>query len=62
MDNVLFDEKMAGTIHVALGESFTETGLDNRSALHLDIIKDMHGEGDRVLADDEEIMLAGKIK
>jgi aminopeptidase len=61
MDNVLFDEKMAGTIHVALGESFPECGLDNRSALHLDIIKDMSGKNDRVFADGKIIMKAGKI-
>ena len=60
MDNVLFDEKMAGTIHMALGESFPECGLDNRSALHLDIIKSMSGPDDLLLADDEIIMKGGK--
>ncbi|MCL2110594.1 aminopeptidase [Microgenomates group bacterium] len=61
MDNILFDEKMAGTVHVALGESYPECGLDNRSALHLDIIKDMRGKNDQVLADGRVVMEGGRI-
>jgi aminopeptidase len=60
MDNVLFDEKMTGTFHIALGESYADTGLDNRSALHLDIIKNMQGKNDYILADGKEIYRAGK--
>jgi len=39
--NMLFDEKMGGTIHMALGASIPETGGLNKSALHWDILKDM---------------------
>ena len=39
--NVLFDEKMAGTIHCALGQSYPQTGGRNESALHWDMVTDM---------------------
>jgi len=44
--NMLFDEKMGGTIHIALGASIPESGGLNKSAIHWDILKDMkkHGE------------------
>jgi len=40
--NMLFDEKMGGTIHLALGEGFIETGGKNASGLHWDILCDMN--------------------
>jgi aminopeptidase len=41
---ILFDEKLGGTIHVAIGAGYPETGSVNRSALHWDMICDMkHG-------------------
>ena len=43
--NILFDEKIGGTIHLALGESYTETGGVNKSALHWDMIKDLRQGG-----------------
>jgi len=44
--NMLLDEKMGGTIHIALGASIPESGGLNKSAIHWDILKDMkkHGE------------------
>jgi aminopeptidase len=39
--NMLFDEKMGGTIHIALGEAFPQTGGKNESGLHWDILCDM---------------------
>lgn len=42
---ILLDEKMAGTVHLALGESYPETGGVNRSALHWDLICDLRGGG-----------------
>ncbi|MDH3353559.1 MAG: aminopeptidase, partial [Nanoarchaeota archaeon] len=39
--NLLFDEKMGGTIHLALGMAYTENGGGNDSAIHWDIVKDM---------------------
>lgn len=43
--NILFDEKIGGTIHLALGQSYAETGGTNRSALHWDMIKDLRKGG-----------------
>ena len=47
--NILFDEKIGGTIHMAVGAGYPETGSRNRSAIHWDMIKDM--KQGRVLAD-----------
>jgi aminopeptidase len=38
---ILFDEKIGGTIHMALGASYPETGGKNISSIHWDLIKDM---------------------
>lgn len=43
--NILFDEKIGGTVHLALGESYEETGGKNKSALHWDMIKDLRQDG-----------------
>ncbi|MDE0838387.1 MAG: aminopeptidase [Kiritimatiellae bacterium] len=43
--NILFDEKIGGTIHLALGKSYPETGGVNQSSLHWDIIKDLRKGG-----------------
>ncbi len=62
LDNVLFDEKMAGTIHLALGAGFPECGAGvNQSALHLDIVKEMRGKDCLLKAGGKVIMRAGKI-
>jgi aminopeptidase len=45
MKNVGFDEKIDGTVHLALGNSYTFTGGRNRSAIHWDIVKDLRGGG-----------------
>jgi len=39
--NILFDEKMGGTIHLALGSGYPETGSKNESAIHWDMLCDM---------------------
>jgi aminopeptidase len=43
--NVLFDERMAGTVHVALGHGFPRIGGRNESALHWDLVKDLRAGG-----------------
>jgi aminopeptidase len=48
--SVLLDEKIAGTVHLALGRSYPETGGTNASALHWDLICDLRGGG-RLSAD-----------
>jgi len=52
--SILLDEKMAGTVHLALGRSYPETGGKNASALHWDLICDLRGGG-RLTADGEPI-------
>lgn len=44
--NILFDEKIGGTIHLALGNSYPETGGKNKSGLHWDMIKDLRKTGE----------------
>jgi len=49
--NILFDEKIGGSIHMAVGASYPETGGKNVSGLHWDIIKNMKNGGE-IYADD----------
>ena len=49
--NTLYDEKIGGTIHMALGESYPETGGLNHSAIHWDFIRDLR-KGGEVYVDD----------
>jgi aminopeptidase len=56
--NMLFDEKMGGTIHMALGAAYPETGGKNESAIHWDLLADM--KDGQILADGEIIYENGK--
>jgi aminopeptidase len=56
--DILFDEKIGGTMHVALGGGFDEAGSENKSDLHWDLICDLRAEGE-VYADGELIWKAG---
>lgn len=57
---ILFDEKIGGTIHLALGNSFPECRGKNKSAIHWDFIKDLRKEGS-VYVDKKLILKNGKI-
>jgi len=57
--NTLFDEKIGGTIHLALGTSLPESGGKNQSAIHWDMVCDMRAGGD-VSADGEVIYEQGE--
>jgi aminopeptidase len=57
--NILFDEKIGGTMHVALGSAFPQAGGVNSSGLHWDMICDLRSEGE-VYADGELIWKAGR--
>lgn len=57
--NILFDEKIGGTFHAALGMGYPETGNTNQSALHWDMICDLR-EGGTIEADGELISENGK--
>lgn len=50
--NILFDEKILGSVHLALGRAYKEGGGVNQSALHWDMIKDLRNGG-RVYIDDK---------
>ena len=56
--NILFDEKSGGTIHLAIGAGYPETGSTNRSGIHWDMIKDM--KQGRVYADGQLVYENGK--
>jgi aminopeptidase len=45
MGNVYFDEKIDGSVHIALGFGFADLGGTNDSALHWDLVKDLRGGG-----------------
>jgi aminopeptidase len=55
---ILFDEKIGGTVHLALGRSYPETGGVNESAVHWDMICDLRGGG-RLSADGATIQQDG---
>jgi aminopeptidase len=56
---ILFDEKIGGTVHLALGESYPQTGGVNRSALHWDMVCDLR-RGGEVYADGELVYRDGR--
>jgi aminopeptidase len=64
-DTVLFDEKMAGTVHLALGRAYDaclpEGESGNDSTVHVDLITDM-GEGSRFEVDGETIQRDGRFR
>lgn len=57
--DILYDEKIGGTIHLAMGRAYSECGGTNYSALHWDIIKDLRQEG-AVYVDGVKIMEKGQ--
>lgn len=56
--SILYDEKIGGTVHLALGQSYPETGGVNESALHWDLIVDTRSGG-RITADGRVVMEDG---
>jgi aminopeptidase len=57
--NTLFDEKIGGTFHAAVGAGYPETGNSNQSGLHWDMVCDLR-EGGTVSVDGEVISRDGK--
>ena len=57
--NILFDEKIGGTMHMALGIGYPETGSKNTSGLHWDMICDLRADSE-VKADGKVIYRNGK--
>lgn len=56
---ILFDEKIGGTVHMAIGQSYAQAGGKNESAVHWDMIADMK-RGGVIYADGEPIYRNGK--
>lgn len=57
--NILFDEKIGGTVHLAIGQSYLQTGGKNQSSIHWDMIADMKNGGE-IFADGEKIYENGR--
>jgi aminopeptidase len=57
--SILYDEKIGGSIHMAVGAGYPETGSQNKSALHWDFICDMR-DGSEILIDGELFYRNGK--
>ena len=58
---ILFDEKIGGTVHLALGKSYPETGGTNESVVHWDLICDLR-QGGRLSADGDTILEDGQFQ
>lgn len=56
--NILFDEKIGGTFHMALGAGYLETGSQNKSVIHWDMICDLTKDG-QITADGEVVYRNG---
>ena len=56
----LFDEKILGTVHLALGRSYADTGGRNESAIHWDLVCDLR-DGGRVTVDGEPFLEDGRL-
>jgi len=59
--SILYDEKIGGTIHMAIGKGYPETGSKNNSAVHWDMICDMRDDS-RIFVDDELFYENGEFK
>ncbi|MBW7886034.1 MAG: aminopeptidase [Caldilineaceae bacterium] len=57
--DILIDEKIGGTVHMALGRAYPESGGTNQSAIHWDIIKDIRQEG-AVYVDGQVVLEGGR--
>ncbi len=57
--NILFDEKIGGTVHMAIGQSYLQAGGKNKSSIHWDMIANMKNGGE-IFANDEKIYESGK--
>ncbi|MGE3062041.1 MAG: aminopeptidase [bacterium] len=57
--NMLFDEKIGGTVHIAIGNGFEEAGGKNKSAIHWDMLCDMK-EGGEIYGDNKLFYKDGK--
>lgn len=59
--NILFDEKIGGSVHLAVGRSYRQTGGRNTSAIHWDMISDLR-QGGRMEVDGRVIQADGQFR
>jgi aminopeptidase len=59
MRNTLFDEKIDGTVHLALGKGIASVGGTNESAIHWDLVKDLR-KGGRIELDGDIVQQDGR--
>jgi aminopeptidase len=59
MRNTLFDEKIEGTVHFAIGAGFPQLGGQNKSAVHWDMVKELR-DGGRIELDGELVQEKGR--
>jgi len=57
---ILFDEKIGGTFHIALGDAYSNTGGTNKLVIHWDMICDLRDPGSKVYGDGSLIQEEGK--
>ncbi len=62
VNNTLFDEKIGGTVHLALGNAYLECNGKNKSALHWDLIKDLRKKGSVIYLDGKIFQKNGKFR
>jgi len=58
--NILFDEKVGGTLHIALGSGTKVTGSKNESAIHWNILKDMRFPESKIKIDGKKVYEEGQ--
>lgn len=63
MLNTLFDEKIGGTVHMALGMAYKDRrgGGENESGIHWDIVKDMRLPGSVLTIDEKVVLKEGRL-
>ena len=61
--DILFDEKIMGTVHLALGRAYEEErgGGKNQGTIHWDMIKDLRHKGSLLTVDGKAIIADGKV-
>ena len=59
MKNTLFDEKIEGTIHLALGNGFPQLGGRTAAQIHWDMVKELRNGG-RIELDGKVVQESGK--
>ena len=59
-NDIMWDEKIYGTLHIAFGKAYPQFGGENKSAIHWDVVKEMRHEGE-VTIDGKTVMRDGKL-